>query len=62
MRLRTEPVVGALAFAVALLGSVWKLACDPNGGGLTERTASYGCYTDMVPLYYARGLIDGAVP
>lgn len=63
-RRRARPLVPVLAGAtmlVTLLGYIQKLPCKTAGFDFVETTRN-GCYTDIYPLYFNRGLADGKVP
>jgi hypothetical protein len=47
--------------AVCFVGYVQKLACKSAGFDLGQSFQN-ACYTDIYPLYFGRGLVDGKVP
>ena len=54
-------VLLALTFLVSGLGLVQKQWCRDNGWG-APGVYTHGCYSDIPPLYFGRGLADGEVP
>lgn len=62
MRIRGERAIPWLAFASAFLGSLLKIWYDPGSPGLLARIFQMPMYSDIVPLFYARGIEAGVVP
>ncbi|WP_019631622.1 glycosyltransferase family 87 protein [Actinomadura atramentaria] len=58
---RLVPVLTGAAALVCLLGWLQKQPCARAGFDFVKTTTN-GCYTDVYPLYFARGLSDGKVP
>jgi uncharacterized membrane protein len=56
-----SPVLIATAMVVSTLGYLQKVPCRAVGFDYA-RTVQRACYTDIYPLYFARGLADGKVP
>lgn len=54
-------VLMALTFLTCGLGLVQKDWCRDHGWG-APGNYTHGCYTDITPLYYGRGLADGEIP
>lgn len=48
--------------ATCLLGFLQKQPCRAGGWNVPGFQYSHACYTDIYPLYFARGLADGEVP
>ncbi len=53
-------LVGATVFAT-IAGFVQKVPCRATSFNFVP-TARHGCYTDIYPLFFARGLADGKIP
>ena len=62
MHIRGERSVPWLAFASAFFGSLLKMWYDPGSPGLLARIFQMPLYSDIVPLFYARGIEAGVVP
>ncbi|POM26323.1 Mannosyltransferase (PIG-M) [Actinomadura rubteroloni] len=58
---RLVPVLTGVTALVALLGWAQKQPCARAGFDFVKTTTN-ACYTDVYPLYFARGLSDGKVP
>ena len=54
-------VLLALTFLTCGVGLVQKDWCRDHGWG-APGNYTHGCYTDITPLYYGRGLADGEIP
>jgi hypothetical protein len=60
---RRAPAVAALSTVLLVLASWWsKARCDPPAGWQGGRQFTQYCYSDLVPLWYGRGLAEGAGP
>ncbi|MFG1998244.1 glycosyltransferase family 87 protein [Spirillospora sp. NPDC048911] len=59
--MRLLPVLTGVTALVCLLGWLQKQPCATAGFDFVK-TTTRGCYTDIYPLYYVRGLNDGKVP
>lgn len=59
---RTGPVVVVLCVLTILLGWYTKAHCLTDGGWSDGEQYTAWCYSDVLPLYGARGLDRGAVP
>ncbi|MBW8487044.1 glycosyltransferase family 87 protein [Actinomadura parmotrematis] len=55
------PVLAGVTALTCLLGWLQKRPCATAGFDFVK-TTTHGCYTDIYPLYYARGLDKGKVP
>jgi uncharacterized membrane protein len=56
-----SPLLIATTIAVSALGYLQKVPCRSVGFDYA-RTVRRACYTDIYPLYFVRGLVDGKVP
>jgi uncharacterized membrane protein len=56
-----SPLLIATTIVVSALGYLQKVPCRSIGFDYA-RTVQRACYTDIYPLYFARGLVDGKVP
>lgn len=52
----------AITAAVCALGFVEKQPCRAGGWNVSGFQYRHACYTDIYPLYFARGLADGEIP
>jgi len=58
---QAAPVLVGATVLATVAGFVQKLPCRSTSFNFVP-TARSGCYTDIYPLYFARGLADGKVP
>ncbi|MWK35280.1 DUF2029 domain-containing protein [Actinomadura sp. J1-007] len=58
---RLAPVLTGVTALVCLLGWLQKRPCSTAGFDFVKTTTN-GCYTDIYPLYFVRGLNDGRIP
>jgi uncharacterized membrane protein len=56
-----SPMIIATTIVVSALGYLQKVPCRSIGFDYA-RTVQRACYTDIYPLYFVRGLVDGKVP
>src|SRR5918999_5874989 len=56
-----SPMIIATTIVVSALGYLQKVPCRSVGFDYA-RTVQRACYTDIYPLYFARGLADGKTP
>jgi uncharacterized membrane protein len=56
-----SPVIISTTIVVAALGYLQKVPCRSVGFDYTQ-TIRRACYTDIYPLYFARGLAEGKTP
>jgi uncharacterized membrane protein len=56
-----SPILIATTMVVSTLGYLQKVPCRAVGFDYA-RTVQRACYTDIYPLYFARGLAEGKVP
>lgn len=59
--MRSAPVLTGITALVCVLGWLQKQPCASVNFDFVK-TTTRGCYTDIYPLYYVRGLNDGKVP
>jgi uncharacterized membrane protein len=58
---RFVPVLVVTTAVVSVLGYLQKVPCTRAGFDFVP-TVRNGCYTDIYPLYFGRGLADGKIP
>ncbi|WP_329518974.1 glycosyltransferase family 87 protein [Spirillospora sp. NBC_01491] len=58
---RLTPVLTGVTALVCLLGWLQKYPCASAGFDFVK-TTTRGCYTDIYPLYFGRGLSEGKLP
>src|SRR4051812_22562405 len=55
------PILVSTTAVVSVLGYLQKVPCKRVGFDFAP-TVRHGCYTDIYPLYFGRGLADGKIP
>lgn len=59
---RGWPVLVAATLAACLLAYLQKMPCRAGGWNIPNFQYTHACYSDVYPLYFVEGLVDGKLP